>query len=129
MGTCSSTSERLQKLLRYALDPSAGDGEAENAAARAIGHARQAGMDLVAFARALQAEAAEPAPQPEQACSWAEGVMLKFGRYKGRTLGEVLMIDRQYLQWIQNTHTFDVNLRCACRELLHDRVGRGGRAA
>jgi hypothetical protein len=127
MGTCSSTSERLQKLLRYALDPSAGSGEAENAAARAISHARLAGMDLVALARALggavdQGGETPPqsSPEQEQTCgSPPDDIRLAFGRHRGRTLGEIYRIDRQYLRWIRSTVTFDYALRRACEEVLN----------
>lgn len=98
-------SDRIKKLLNYALNPAASKGESENAAAKAIAEARNLGFtDSAQFAKAIGGvvvvETAVSTDDSE--ITYARQVEMPFGKYYGDTLGEIYQKDIGYLEWLLN---------------------------
>lgn len=103
MNTIAHPPSRIHKLLSRALDPAAHPGEAETSATLMIRHARRERLTLESFAREISPSMrlSAPAPQPPPAC----GVVMRCGKYRGRTLAEIGRDDLPYLEWIAREFT------------------------
>jgi hypothetical protein len=71
---------------------------ATRAKARAMRDA--VGIDMVALEELGDAQPAEDYYDGELAESRAEDFMIRFGKYSGRSLGEILVADRGYVEWL-----------------------------
>lgn len=89
------------KLLAYALDPAALDGEAETAAVRFIRAARRDGFTIDTLAECLPRVSQPNRQEPKRlrrppACR----VKMPNGKYAGLSLLRIAIDDIQYLRWI-----------------------------
>src|SRR5262245_52459008 len=85
--------ERLHRALRLALDPSAPPGEQQAAMLGVLRIARSRGWSLEQFLAAI----APPAAQLALPFGWH--VRLRFGKYRGATVGDVAETEPSYLTW------------------------------
>jgi len=88
---------QVEKILKIALDPSAGDGEAENAAKMAVRVARKSGLrfdDLFPTTTIIQ-EGPQYPMSPPPSCD----ILMPYGKHKGRTLGDIAQQNPGYLNW------------------------------
>ena len=95
-------SDRLSKLLRYALDPAAGEGEAVNAATRFIEEARREGLDLSGVARVIAPPDVPKKTKVRKIVVYKvppQSMVFPFGRYAGESLASVYSRDPQYVTW------------------------------
>ncbi|MCL5769948.1 MAG: hypothetical protein M1588_01330 [Planctomycetes bacterium] len=112
----------VKRLFTYALDPSASDAEACNAASRAVLAARRDGLDVTAMANLLSPPKAvvrvvEPPSPPfryDFEAELAGQTRMRFGKYKNYTLWDIRQRDPAYLQWL----LFLDNLRQPLRSAL-----------
>jgi hypothetical protein len=103
--TRSTTEPRFDlvlKLLRFALDPSAREGEAQNAACRMVDVARREGVNYPGLEQFLGENftPALPGPDFEPEPPAAINVRMTFGKYDGKTLGWIAENDLPYLEWL-----------------------------
>jgi hypothetical protein len=133
MATCSASQQPRQdqnrldlvtKLLRFALDPSAREGEAENAACRMVRVARRENVGFEHLQKALAPARLPPPPpvkdEPPPVCELA----MWCGKYEGWTLGELARHDAKYLKWVASEFN-DEDVRDAAAEVLSWFFGRG----
>lgn len=114
----------LPKLLRLAFDPGAAEGEAVNAAAAAVKHARRFSIDYAGVCELIGPSHQLPPTMPQQPA--AVHVLMPFGKHRGLTLGEIAQRDIKYLTWaIANLEDQD-ELVAAMRTTLEWLGGRGG---
>ena len=59
-------------------------------------------------------------PPPDLAAALATQIV--FGKFHGRTLGEIAALERTYLEWVERTITRDPDLVAAARVVLHRRA-------
>lgn len=100
------------KLLAVAVDASAGEGEALNAASKFVQIVRRERLgldDLRDFFRADHAFTFDPPPAPP-ACR----VEMPFGKYAGVTLSEIAENDPCYLAWAVEHLYSREDIRRAC---------------
>jgi hypothetical protein len=92
---------RAMKCLARALDPATLDGEATTSATMFIRLLRAAQVTLPDLLRALPAPAHHIMPEPPEPDEC--GYECWFGKYKGRTFGEIARRDPRYVRWaLQN---------------------------
>jgi hypothetical protein len=104
------------KLLRLGLDPAAHEGEIDNCAVKLVRSWRKRGLTpeqiVASFAQKTQAL---------RDLSAARGYVVSFGKYRGRTVGEV---PKWYLKWaLQNCRDLSFNERKAM-QLIYDQGQR-----
>jgi hypothetical protein len=94
----------VDKLLARAFDPAARDGEAENAAGKAVLVCRRNGIGLPRLAEHLARECKVlPPPTPAAPASTrpdALDVRMPFGKHRGETLADIARRDPGYLRWM-----------------------------
>ena len=112
------------KLLRVALDPAAGEGEAVNAATLFVRVARRGGVTFGVLALA----AAEVAPftggPPRPADAPLGSVRMRCGKHAGRRLVDGYADDPAYVAWVANSFN-DARIARAAREVLDAADVRG----
>jgi uncharacterized protein (DUF3820 family) len=101
-----------EKLIRLGLDPAAHPGEVDVCASKLFGSLRRRGTTadqvIASFGQATQAA---------RQLSAARGYVVNFGKYKGRTVGEV---PPDYIRWALAKHNnLSFNLRRAMRIVLN----------
>jgi hypothetical protein len=74
----------------------------------------------------VRARRASRRPLPELAAALATRIV--FGKFHGRTLGEIAALEPTYLEWVERTITRDPDLVAAARVVLGDRAGRSAPA-
>ncbi len=115
--TATADTQRLQKLLALALDPSARDGEAENAGLRALREARRLGLNIESLAAALAQVERDDAHIVY--CVPPEDMVIPLGRHRGEPLGKVFAEDPAYVRWfVENATMADPALLNAAWQLL-----------
>ena len=87
---------------------------ATRAKARAMRDA--VGIDMVALEELGDAQPAEDFYDEAPAESRAEDFVIRFGKYSGRSLGEILVIDSGYVEWLSN-NARDETVRVAAKLL------------
>jgi hypothetical protein len=109
--------DRIAKLIARALDPAAIEGEAINAATHALREARRRQLDVAGFAAALGIERRIEYREVQREDDPRDFV-IRFGKYKGSTIGEVWHIDPKYVRWAaENLTTCDPAILGALREV------------
>ena len=108
----------LQKLMARALDPAAGDGEAENAAEKFVRIARIDGLRLDDLP-SIFPPALLPPPTPAKddrpaACD----VIMPFGQYRGVSLIDIGQDDLEYLIWLASREMRNATVRRAAKAVL-----------
>lgn len=53
-----------------------------------------------------------------KAPKWAEEMVLNFGKHKGEMLGEVMVIDRGYLCWLEHQPFLNAEMKKAINLIL-----------
>jgi uncharacterized protein (DUF3820 family) len=106
-----------EKLIRLGLNPAAHPGEVDSCAVKLFGSLRKRGTTadqvIQSFATATWAARELMA---------ARGRIVDFGKYRGKTVGEV---PPDYLQWaIKNCDNMSFNLRRAMQLVLNQGFGR-----
>jgi hypothetical protein len=124
--------DRLKKLLAYALDPAASDGELENAGLKALREARRLGLNLNGLAVALAPQAGRIVYRDvvQVTVEYRDRIVyrvppgdmvLPFGKYRGRTLAEVFAENPGYVRWFaENATTADPLLIDAAWQLVDE---------
>ena len=89
--------QQVHKILRVALDPSAGAEEAENAAKMAVRLARRSGLSFLdVFPEGFDGASLSHDPnQPPPACD----VVMPYGKHKGMTLIQIAIQHPGYINW------------------------------
>ena len=128
-----SVPERLEKLLRLAVDPGAAEGERINACTMFVRQVRAVGLTYADVIAALtpavkpsRVVAASPASQSARASACSDGdgwgedwwnVTMPFGKHSGETVGDILDDDSGYITWLHNNVEFSSDrLRDAVEE-------------
>ncbi len=88
------------KLLRFALDPSACEGEAINAAGQMVRAARRERVAIDHLVLALAPEPKRLAATPSHAPPACE-LEMPFGKHRGKPLGWIARHDLGYLEWLR----------------------------
>lgn len=107
----------LNKLTRYALDAAATDHESAAAWGRILELARKRGMTAAELASAIAGSAAA-APSTVEPPTTAGQTILRFGKFKGRTLGDVAATDPDYLRWLLSCKNLHRETRAAVECVL-----------
>lgn len=87
---------------------------ATRAKARAMRDA--VGIDMVALEELGDAQPAEDYDEGVSVESRPEDLVIRFGKYSGRSLGEILVMDRGYVEWLSN-NARDEAVRAAAKLL------------
>jgi broad specificity phosphatase PhoE len=124
--TTAGRADLVVKLLAYALNDGAGEGEAQNAAARMVSIARR---ERVTFDRLSEHIAAgvkrlPPAPPKTPPAPDALFMEMPFGKYSGMSLRDIFRKDVRYLRWMAANMEDDF-YRDAARDVL-DWLTKGG---
>jgi len=98
--------QKIEKIARLAFDRGATNGEAATAATMIVQIARKNGIDYDGFINLLGFTA-----RGSRMCMTNVPVVMPFGKYRGRTLDEIYLIDSDYLQWFVETVTKYKQLR------------------
>ena len=93
--------DRTLKLMRVALDPSAGDAESAAYWERARVELRRSGVRADDLHRPAAPAAVEVGPQivVDSGPPVEFDVVMPWGKHKGKTLGEIYQQDSRYLDW------------------------------
>lgn len=83
--------ERALKMMAYAIDSAAGDEESKNAWEMARQEIRRLNLTIGDLTKS------QPSPFD---------LVVGFGKYEGKTLGEIYRRDCNYIQWIATTPKF-----------------------
>lgn len=97
--------DMCEKLLRLALDPGAGEGEARNAWMLLLKRAKASKVEAQAVIESLRTMPSVvtkvvkvPVPDPNKPFPW-EGVRMPFGKYRGWSIGQIARHFPDYLYW------------------------------
>jgi hypothetical protein len=116
---------RVVKLLAFALDPSAHEAEAINAATRMVQTARSGRVELPHLLNALAIVAPSRDRQPAPpARPWEADLKMRCGKYRGCSLGELAERDRDYLIWVASR--FDVEHIAEAAQTVLGWLANGG---
>lgn len=115
--------DQIGKLLAYALDGGASEGELENAGLKALRIAKQEKMTVAEIAEALGATITKVKYVDRVVYAVPPDTLkLNFGKYKGKPLSEVYKSDPGYLRWmVQNCKSMNADLKRAADDLLNRR--------
>lgn len=111
--------ELVQKLFSYALDAGASEPEAQNAACRAIQVARSAGIKASDLFNSRRGLGPRPCTVTEYRRPDPWAFRFTVGKYRDRTIRDVMAADAAYCRWMyQNATSLDPLFRQALAECL-----------